>query len=271
MITSIYPTPEEAWTVHMEDLLQAPGQRLQQYLLRWEVPYPLAASYMKEETTEPSWEAIEFINSQYETGNFRGCDRDDLTFTQWNMNKIFPLWLWQQHACRLRAMLSDPRFTHPPAHSKTDNWSSIFGRIGTKRSGHRVSFIEYLLERYQMSYMRGQPIYYFDVEGSAYTLEPMVNNPGIIRHKRVSTSCIMAVNFKYESKPECMFVSIMMRSNLWSHTYGDIFGGSYMGIAICRELQIPRLQMSIFMPSSVADEKSQMKALLHMQHVEIKL
>jgi len=34
----VYASPEMAWQGHMQDLLQAPRHRLQQYSLHWQVP-----------------------------------------------------------------------------------------------------------------------------------------------------------------------------------------------------------------------------------------
>ena len=252
----IYPSAEHAWVAHIQDLLAAPQQRLMQYLVKWTV------SVGHGRVAQPPQIIRDLIDDSQGGERYGACGLK-MTCTQWNMNKIFPLMLWKENGSSLKRMLQDPRFVQPTAQSKKDNWSSIFGRIGMQRKGLNQSYVEYFLQRWTHAPTRGLPIFYFDPEPPEYVLQPMINNPKMIRHNRVANSCIMAVSLKYESKPDCLFVSIMMRSNLWTHTYGDIFGGSYIGLAFCQELGIGNCQTSLFMPSSAADDKPTMRAILN--------
>lgn len=256
MDNSVCHSPYAAYLQYTGDLLAAPDHRVHQHTIAWTLSPPFHQDRLNPPSRIRHW-----LDAQYVDGQWQRFDRD-MTYTTWNVNVIFPVLLWEEHGFDLASMLEDPRLFHPPAHKRRDNWSSDFGRMCMPRPGLRVGFGHYMLERMRNPYYRSQPVFHFDLEGSAYVFEPMINNPRVVKHQRVYTTCVMQIAFKLEAGEDRLYVSLIMRSNKWTHIYGDIFGASYIATAVCKELGIGNWQAAIFIPSGVGDDVTVMRGLL---------
>lgn len=191
------------------------------------------------------------------------CD-SEMSFATWLVNGVFPRILYEEvHNSRLMNMHDDPRFASAPIYSKKDGWSSFFGRaMGQKRNGTPTSFLQYLIGRMSVPMHRAMPHFYFPTEDAAWVFEPLMNNMRLLKTGRTALACAMAFSFKYDTAKENLHMTIIMRSNQWSHLYGDVFGGRAALLAVMAELGLPNGQVALFSPSYTMDTAPAARQLL---------
>lgn len=189
------------------------------------------------------------------------CNQE-MSFSTWLVNGVFPFILYREHNEQLLRMNADPRFGSAPIYSKKDGWSSFFGRMSRPRDGLAVTYLEYMIRRMRDPLHRGMPHFYFDVEEPSWVFEPLINNLKLLKTGRTALACVMAFSFKWDNENELLHMSMIMRSNQWSHLYGDVFGGKGALIAVLRELNLPAGTVTIFSPSFVMDTPKEARALL---------
>lgn len=202
------------------------------------------------------------LNSIFGSRRWLRCG-EDMSYTDWMMNAVFPQKLYELCNYSLETLNTDARFVEEPSYGSLNFWGSFFGRACRLRPGMSITFLEFLLREGKRSTARlAQPHFYFDIESSAWMLEPMLNNPTAIRSWRTKMACMMAFNFKWNTQASQLQVFLLMRSMSWSHSIGEILGGNALAQAVIRELHLPAAEVIIFTPFAAMDKPVQAKKLL---------
>lgn len=206
-------------------------------------------------------EGIKFKYDELFPRRMLRCGRE-LSFSDWQMNGVFPLLLYTELGDNLAALAGDPRFHEAPIYSKKEGWSSFFGRAMGRMANNTTPLL-YMLARMRVPLHRGMPHFYFNVEDPMWVFEPLMTNLNLLKTGRTALACLMAWSFKWDNDDERLHCCMVMRSNQWSHLWGDVFGGRAAMIAILRELGLEKGSVTIFSPSFSLDTPKEAKELVN--------
>lgn len=183
-------------------------------------------------------------------------------YCNWMVGGTFPQYLYEQNNCDLRALMQDDRFYAEPTYAAKENYTSFFGRMARPREGQRLTFLEYMLERWESDRANlSHRHFYFDVESPEWVFAELIRNPRQVKTGRTSTACIM--NWSFHVSEGQLMMCILMRSMQWSHMYGELYGGTYALQALLKEMKLPTGCLTVFTPRITMDKAKEARQLLH--------
>ncbi len=175
-----------------------------------------------------------------------------VTYTEWMIGGIFPQILYRQNNSDLRKLMADERFYAEPTYHSRNNNTNFFGRMARPRAGQSKTFLEYLLERWEVSKSNlSYRHFYFDVESPEWVFAELIKNPKQPKTGRTATACVM--NWSFHVSGGKLIMCLLMRSMQWSHIYGDFYGSTYAMQALLKEMKLKEGTIYIFTPSIKMD------------------
>ena len=148
---------------------------------------------------------------------------------------------------------------------KREAWNSFVGRTARARPTIPQGMLAYTLERLKRKRTRGFNHFYLPVEDPEWVFAPLAANPRLPKTGRTACACVMNFSINFDTKNNVLHVTTIMRSSLWSHVYGDIFGTTYFVNALLHYLEDAKLrgQCHIYFPCVSMDLMSKAKTLFH--------
>lgn len=181
-------------------------------------------------------------------------------YCNWMIGGTFPQPIYEEHGCDLRKLMADERFYAEPTYAAKENYTSFFGRMARPRPNQRLTFLEYLLERWESERANlSHRHFYFDVESPEWVFAELIRNPRQVKTGRTSTACIM--NWSFHVSEGMLIMCILMRSMQWSHMYGELYGGTLALQALLREMRLPTGRLSVFTPRITMDKPKEAREL----------
>jgi hypothetical protein len=197
------------------------------------------------------------LDAQFPTRKLQGRT---VTHTEWCIESVFPTRLYSEAGEDLKRMLQDKRLAAPRTFSAKDSWRSFFGYMNEPRVGIPNGWMDYMLRLWKVPRNRPMPHYYFDVTDPAWAFQELMANPKLVRSWRVSTACLMAWSFRWDSQTNCLHGAMLMRNMAWSHCWGEFYGGAATLRAIMKALKVPHGRLEIFSPTVTLDTPKQARA-----------